>query len=311
MDDPDLLVGFENADDASAYRLDDKTVILQSVDLFPPVVDDPYTFGQIAAANALSDIYAMGGSPKLAMNIFCCPPEMPEEVSGEILRGGNDKVTEASAIITGGHTLKDREPKYGLSVTGFVKPEELLTNAGARDGDVLILTKALGTGILNTAEKAGLLDEESAAGAADSMTALNGPALEKAKPYGIHGCTDITGFGLVGHCREMAAASDVMLTIDSGSVPVMDRALEMAGQGIIPAGAYGNREFLKCFSEISPDVPVAVTDILFDPQTSGGLLIAASPEHAEEMLAEIRQTRPEASVIGSVSGRKTADVTVI
>lgn len=303
-------MGFDKADDASAYMIDEEKVLLQTVDIFPPVVDDPYIFGQIAAANAVSDIYAMGGKPLLAMNIFCCPEDLPEEIAGEILRGGYDKINEAGAMITGGHTIKDKEPKYGLAVTGFVHPRNLLTNRGAKEGDIIILTKPLGTGILTTAAKAGLLGSAETEEMIKSMTSLNDFITEAVCEYDINACTDVTGFGLLGHCYEMAEASGLTAVIKSKKVPYMKNALELAKAGIIPAGAYANIEHIKCRSKISPHVPEEMSDVMHDPQTSGGLLISMPQKEAEKFLASIKKSLPYSCAIGSFSPKKDVDIIV-
>jgi len=309
-DDPALLVGFDKADDASAYMIDEETVLLQTVDIFPPVVDDPYIFGQIAAANAVSDIYAMGGKPLLAMNIFCCPEDLPEEIAGEILKGGYDKINEAGAMITGGHTIKDREPKYGLAVTGFVHPRHLLTNRGAKEGDIIILTKPLGTGILTTAAKAGLLGSADTEEMIKSMTSLNDFITEAVNEYDINACTDVTGFGLLGHCYEMAEASGLTAVIKSKKVPYMKNALELAKAGIIPAGAYANIDHIKCRAKISPHVPEEMSDVMHDPQTSGGLLISMNQKEAEKFLKSIKKSLPDSCAIGVFSAKKDVDIIV-
>ncbi len=298
--DPNLLVGFESSDDAAVYRIDDNTALIQTVDLFPPMVDDPYHFGQIAAANALSDVYAMGGTPKLAMNILCFPEDMDKEIVRAIMQGGYEKVMEAGAVIAGGHSLKDHEPKYGLCVTGFAKPEEILPNSNAKEGDVLILTKPLGTGILNTAAKADLIAKETIDAAVASMSMLNRRACEIMRHYPVHSCTDVTGFGLLGHAYEMGAGSGVTICLDAAAMPLLPETRDMAGMGIIPAGAYANRAFLEGKLKIEPDVPLDLTDILFDPQTSGGLLIAVPEAQAEELLSNLKEEIPAAAIIGQV-----------
>jgi selenide, water dikinase len=300
FDDPNLLVGFDTCDDASAYKVNDDTAIIQTVDIFPPIVDDPYEYGQIAAANALSDVYAMGGSPKLAMNILCIPEDLPKEIIQGIMQGGYEKVAEAGAIITGGHTLKDLEPKYGLSVTGFAHPSEILTNSNAKPGDLLILTKALGTGILTTAAKTGLLDEDTYREMVGSMTALNKHAAEIMKRFPVNSCTDVTGFGLLGHAFEMASGSGSTIQLDAAEIPMLKRAVEMAETGIIPAGAYNNRDYLKGKVRISDIVPLAVSDVLFDPQTSGGLLISIPEKDGWKLLSALNDAIPLARIIGSV-----------
>lgn len=297
--DPNLLVGFDKSDDASVYRVSDELALVQTVDFFPPIDDDPYVFGQIAATNALSDVYAMGGEPKLALNIMAVPEKLPKEAVHALLRGGYDKVYEAGAIITGGHSILDDEPKYGLAVTGFVHPEKLLTNSGAHEGDVLFLTKPLGIGILTTAAKAELLSEESTALIKRLMTTLNKGARDVMVRYRAHACTDVTGFGLLGHSLEMAQGSDMELEIDTSALALLPEARDFAEMGILPAGMYRNRSFAEA-SVDAGDVPLAVQDMLYDPQTSGGLLIAVHPDDADAMEAELRTAVPAAQRIGVV-----------
>lgn len=297
--DPNLLVGFDKSDDASVYKVSEDLALVQTVDFFPPIDDDPYIFGQIAATNALSDVYAMGGEPKLALNIMAVPENLPEKAVHAILRGGYDKVYEAGAIITGGHSIFDDEPKYGLAVTGFVHPEKLLTNSGARVGDVLFLTKPLGIGILTSAQKADLLDEETSAYAKRLMTTLNKSARDVMVRYRVHACTDVTGFGLMGHGLEMAQGSDTQLEIDTKAIDLIPASLEFASWGILPAGMYRNRAFAEEFVE-AENIPLAVQDMLYDPQTSGGLLIAVDPEDADAMEAELKGAVPSARRIGKV-----------
>lgn len=297
--DPNLLVGFDKSDDASVYKISDELALVQTVDFFPPIDDDPYTFGQIAATNALSDIYAMGGEPKLALNIMAVPEDLPKEAVHALLRGGYDKVYEAGAIITGGHSILDDEPKYGLAVTGFVHPQRLLTNSGAQAGDVLFLTKPLGIGILTTAAKANLLTPEAAVLAKRLMTTLNKSARDTMVQYRAHACTDVTGFGLLGHALELAQGSDVALDIDTSAVDFIADAFSFAEMGILPAGLYRNRDF----AEESVDagaVKLAVQDLLYDPQTSGGLLIAVHPDDADAMQEKLAQCVPSAQRIGTV-----------
>lgn len=294
------MVGFNTNDDASVYQISDSMVIIQTVDIFPPIVDDPYEYGQIAAVNSLSDVYAMGGSPKLAMNILCIPEYLPEEAIQGIMQGGYEKVAEADAIITGGHTLKDAGPKYGLSVTGFAHPSEILTNSGAKAGDILILTKALGTGILTTAAKADLLSPSEFREVVDSMRRLNKYAAEIMKRYPVNSCTDVTGFGLIGHVYEMAYGSGCTIQLETESIPMLRKAKEMAQMGIIPAGAYSNRAYLEGKVRIKNTVPLSVSDILFDPQTSGGLLISVPEKEGIRLAAELKDSIPVAEIIGSV-----------
>ena len=291
--DPNLLVGFDKSDDASVYKVTDELALVQTVDFFPPIDDDPYTFGQIAATNALSDVYAMGGEPKLALNIMAVPDCLPKEAVHALLRGGYDKVYEAGAIITGGHSILDDEPKYGLAVTGFVHPDRLLTNSGAKPGDVLFLTKPLGVGILTTAAKAELLEPEELRRVTVLMTTLNKGARDVMVKYRVHACTDVTGFGLLGHGLEMAQGSDTELHLQTAGLDFLPRALDFAGMGILPAGMYRNRSFAADFVEPG-QVPLAVQDAMYDPQTSGGLLIAVHPDDADAMYAELRTAVPSA-----------------
>ncbi len=297
--DSNLLVGFDKSDDASVYKVSEDLALVQTVDFFPPIDDDPYIFGQIAATNALSDVYAMGGEPKLALNIMAVPESLPKEAVHALLRGGYDKVYEAGAIITGGHSIFDDEPKYGLAVTGFVHPEKLLTNSGAKAGDVLFLTKPLGIGILTAAQKAELLDEETSAYAKKLMTTLNKSARDVMVQYRVHACTDVTGFGLMGHGLEMAQGSDTRLEIYVNAIDLIPASLEFATWGILPAGMYRNRNFAEEFVDAG-ETPLAVQDMLYDPQTSGGLLIAVDPEDADAMEAALKDAVPSAQRIGRV-----------
>lgn len=297
--DENLLVGFDKSDDASVYKVTEDLALVQTVDFFPPIDDDPYIFGQIAATNALSDVYAMGGEPKLALNIMAVPENLPKEAVHAILKGGYDKVYEAGAIITGGHSIFDDEPKYGLAVTGFVHPEKLLTNSGAKVGDVLFLTKPLGIGILTSAQKVGLLTEETSAFAKKMMTTLNKSARDVMVKYRVHACTDVTGFALMGHGLEMAQGSDTELEIDTKAIDLIEESLEFAKMGILPAGMYRNRNFAESWVDAG-QVELAVQDMLYDPQTSGGLLIAVHPDDADAMEAELKNAVPSAQRIGKV-----------
>ena len=297
--DPNLLVGFDKSDDASVYKITEELALVQTVDFFPPIDDDPYTFGQIAATNALSDVYAMGGEPKLALNIMAIPENLPKEAVHALLRGGYDKVYEAGAIITGGHSILDDEPKYGLAVTGFVHPDKLLKNCGAKDGDVLFLTKPLGIGILTTAAKADLVSEETMEYAKRLMTTLNRGARDVMVKYRVHACTDVTGFSLMGHGLEMAQGSDMELEIDTSAIDLMDEAKGFAEMGILPAGMYRNRSFAEEWVDPG-DVPLAIQDMLYDPQTSGGLLIAVDRDDADAMYEELKSAVPSAQRIGIV-----------
>ena len=297
--DPNLLVGFDKSDDASVYRISDELALVQTVDFFPPIDDDPYTFGQIAATNALSDVYAMGGEPKLALNIMAVPDSLPKEAVHALLRGGYDKVYEAGAIITGGHSILDDEPKYGLAVTGFVHPQKLLKNCGAQAGDVLFLTKPLGIGILTTAARVDLVSEETKAFAKRLMTTLNKGARDAMVRYRVHACTDVTGFGLLGHALEMAQGSEMELELDTAKIDLIAEAKGFAEMGILPAGMYRNRAFAEEAVDVG-EVPLAVQDMLFDPQTSGGLLIAVHPDDADALYAELKDAVPSAQRIGVV-----------
>lgn len=297
--DENLLVGFDKSDDASVYKVSDELALVQTVDFFPPIADDPYTFGQIAATNALSDVYAMGGEPKLCLNIMAVPESMPKEAVHDILRGGYDKVYEAGALITGGHSIYDDEPKYGLAVTGFVHPDKVLTNSGAKPGDVLFFTKPLGIGILTTAEKADLLSEDGKALAIRLMTTLNKSARDVMVQYRVHACTDVTGFSFLGHASEMATGSDVQLEIDTAAIDLIGEALDFARMGILPAGMYRNRTFAEPMVDAG-DTELAVQDVLYDPQTAGGLLIACDPADADALYGALQGAVPSAQRIGTV-----------
>ena len=299
--DPRLIVGYDKSDDASVYVVSDDTAIVQTTDFFPPIVDDPFLYGQIAATNALSDVYAMGGEPKLALNIMCLADSMDDKTVREILRGGYDKAYEAGAIITGGHTIHGAEPIYGLAVTGFVHPKRVLTNSGARPGDVLILTKPLGVGVLTTAAKADLVKPETMHAIYKQMATLNKTARDIMLRFTVHSCTDVTGFSLMGHSFEMAQGSGMSLHIDSLSVPFYMEALEFADMGFIPAGAYRNRTYAEGGVLKKCEIPRALEDIFFDPQTSGGLLIAVAEKDAKDCLAALQAEIPNAAQIGYVT----------
>ena len=299
--DPRLIVGYDKSDDASVYVVSDDTAIVQTTDFFPPIVDDPFLYGQIAATNALSDVYAMGGEPKLALNIMCLADSMDDKTVREILRGGYDKAYEAGAIITGGHTIHGAEPIYGLAVTGFVHPKRVLTNSGAKPGDVLILTKPLGVGVLTTAAKADLVKPETMHAIYKQMATLNKTARDIMLRFTVHSCTDVTGFSLMGHSFEMAQGSGMSLHIDALSVPFHMEALEFADMGFIPAGAYRNRTYVEKGILKKCEIPRALEDIFFDPQTSGGLLIAVAEKDAKDCLAALQAEIPNAAQIGYVT----------
>ena len=296
-----LLEGFEHSDDALVYDMGNGSVLIETVDFFPPMVDDPFTFGQIAAANALSDIYAMGGEPKLAMNLMCFPHCLDLSVMKEILLGGMDKVKQAGAVIAGGHTISDREPKYGLSVTGFAKKDEVWYNRGLKEGDVIILTKKIGVGVVNTAGKVDEAGSDSMRDAIASMTTLNKRARDAARDLSVHAATDVTGFSLLGHLREMAKSSEKTVELEYHLVPQIDGALELAKFGFLPEGAYNNREFISPDVSFSKDIRREEEDILFDPQTSGGLLLSMDREDAEIFLSRMKGT--PASIIADVKER--------
>lgn len=298
--DPNLLVGFDKSDDASVYKISEELALVQTVDFFPPVADDPYTFGAIAATNALSDIYAMGGEPKLALNIMAVPSNMPKDAVHELLRGGYDKVYEAGALITGGHSILDEEPKYGLAVTGFVHPDRLLRNSGAMPGDILFLTKPLGIGIITTAAKAEMISRKTYTYALKLMSTLNKSARDAMMKYRVHACTDITGFGLLGHGCEMAQGSNVELHLQTENIHLIAEALDLAAMGILPEGMYRNRVFAE--EHVEPgNVALSVQDMLYDPQTSGGLLIAVHPQDADALFEDLKASVPSAQKIGTVT----------
>ncbi len=287
------------------YKLNESQALIQTLDFFTPMVDDPYTYGQVAAANSLSDIYAMGGTPIVAMNIVCYPSCNSMDVLSEILRGGMDKVKESGALLVGGHTVDDKEPKYGLSVSGLVDPNKVLTNADARVGDKLIITKPLGMGILNNAYRGGILNDETEKNLIEVMTHLNKYAALSFDDYDISSVTDITGFGLLGHAFEMAKGSGTSLIIDSKNVPIIPKTDEMAKMGMVPAGAYNNMGYIQDNVEVSEDVEEYMEDILYDPQTSGGLLVAVKPEQAEDLCADmLKNGSLVAVVVGEVIEKK-------
>ena len=300
--DPNLLVGFNLADDAGVYRLNEREALVQTVDFFTPIIDDPYTFGAIAAANALSDVYAMGGKPLTALNIACFPANaLAPEVLNQILRGGQSKVAEAGCILVGGHSVQDPELKYGLAVTGLVHPDRIYTNAGAQPGDRLILSKKLGTGLLANAFKAGRLAEADLAEAVASMLALNKGAAEILPDFAVHACTDVTGFGLLGHAAEMAEGSQVGMTFYAARVPALAHSLALAAEGL-KGGSLDNQRFLQSKVTVASGVDPARANLLFDAQTSGGLLIAVASAAAEALLNALGQNGVEAAaLVGEVT----------
>lgn len=299
--DPRLIVGYDKSDDASVYVIDDNTALVQTTDFFPPIVDDPFLFGQIAATNALSDVYAMGGEPKLALNIMCIAESMDKKTVQEILRGGYAKAYEAGAIITGGHTIHGAEPIYGLAVSGFVHPKKVLTNSGAQPGDVLILTKPLGVGILTTSAKAGMVDGSVMERVYRQMATLNKTARDIMVQFPVHSCTDVTGFALLGHSYEMAQGSGCTIHLQTGQIPYHPEAYALAEMGFIPAGAYRNRDYAEAGIAVRGEVSRALQDILYDPQTSGGLLIAVPEEAAQALLKRLQDQIPTAKTVGYVT----------
>jgi selenide,water dikinase len=300
--DENVLVGLERADDAGVYRVSDELALIQTVDFFTPIVDDPYWFGQIAAANALSDVYAMGGTPKTAMNLVAFPvKQMDLSILRRIIQGGLDKLAEAGVVLVGGHSIEDKELKYGLSVTGFIHPARVLTKKNLRPGDRLVLTKPIGTGIVNTAIKAGMAPAELTERVTRLMAALNREAAAVMARFDVGACTDVTGFGLLGHLAEMVSGSGAGVRIFSDRVPVIPEALEFAAMGLIPAGAYKNREFREAMITFADSVGRTRQDVLFDPQTSGGLLICVSAGDAPEIIAALKEGGISASAdIGEV-----------
>ena len=300
---PDLIVGTGTSDDAGVFRLDAETALVQTVDFFTPIVDDPFDFGRIAAANALSDVYAMGGRPLTAMNIVCFPvKEMPLEILRDILKGGLEKIQEAGAVLVGGHSVEDRELKYGLSVTGVVRPDEVLTNDGARPGDALLLTKPIGTGVLATAVKGKVAGDGALETLVRVTSTLNRAAADVMKGFEVHACTDVTGFGLAGHALEMARGARVRIVLRAEDVPVIPEARELAAMGLLPAGSYATRHYCGHLVNAAEGVDTLLMDLLFDPQTSGGLLLAVRRDQAGACVDRMHeQGIAEAAVIGEVA----------
>ncbi len=295
-------MGLERLDDAGVYKLSEELAIIQTIDFFTPIVDDPRTFGQIAVANALSDVYAMGGKPLTAMNVVSFPSKtMDISILQDILKGGLEKMREAGVVLVGGHSVDDEELKYGLAVTGTIHPQRVITRTGAKAGDKLILTKPVGTGIINTALKGGMADEETVAKVTKYMVALNKKASELMQEIGVNACTDITGFGLLGHACEMVQNSDVGMKIYAASVPIFPEAIEFAKMGLVPGGTYNNKTFRSSLVEVAGEIPDHMLDILFDPQTSGGLLISTGAAKAELLLARLHEAGViEATIIGEI-----------
>jgi selenide,water dikinase len=300
--DPNVLVGFETADDAGVYRISPELALVQTVDFFTPIVDDPHTFGQIAAVNALSDVYAMGGRPVSSLAMVCFPDKGDLEVLGQILAGGLSKMIEAGCTVIGGHSIRDEEIKFGYAVTGTIHPDKVLLNGGAKAGDLLVLTKALGTGVISTALKQGKAQPAWITAATKSMTILNKLGAEVAAefPDDVHGATDISGFGLVGHIREMALASHVGVRIDSAKLPLLDGAIESVRAECVPQGLKANREFAECIVEYGSSVDETAKAILFDPQTAGGLLLSISAKKADAFVRALKGRGGDATIIGEV-----------
>ncbi len=294
-------MGYDSSDDACVYQVSPEVAVIQTVDFFTPIVDDPYLFGQIAAANALSDVYAMGGVPKLAMNLLCVPNCLSLQTVRGILEGGHSKAVEAGCVIAGGHTIQDNEPKYGLCVTGFVHPDRILRNVGALPGDLLVLTKPLGAGILTTALKADLISPEARDEVYAHMATLNARAGQAVlQVEQVHACTDVTGFGLLGHAFEMTQEGSVTIRLHGKALPLMREAREMAEMGVIPSGAYRNQDYVRPHLTLLPGAEQVLLDLASDPQTSGGLLVSLPPDQAERLLALLRPFAPWSAIVGQV-----------
>ena len=320
-----MLVGFDHADDAGVYLLTPETALVQTVDFFTPIVDDPYTFGQIAATNALSDVYAMGGKPLTSLALVCFPDKGDLEILERILAGGLSKMIEAGCTVVGGHSIRDEETKFGYSVTGVIHPKRVLANQGAQPGDKLLFTKALGTGVISTAIKKGVARQEWIDAAVKSMTTLNKTAAEvitaghvgtsdqrptTSDAFAVHALTDITGFGLIGHAREMALASNVSLIFESANIPVLEGALDCIHAGYIPGGLKANRDFAECLVGYDPSVPADIRTLLFDPQTAGGLLIAVSPEDTDALKRALQDAGVPAVEIGEAQAIAKPQITI-
>jgi selenide,water dikinase len=312
ISDPNLIVGMERGDDAGVYKLREDLAIIQTLDFFTPIVDDPYTFGQVAVANSLSDVYAMGGKPVVAMNIICFPiNKMDISILQEVLKGGLAKMREAEVLLVGGHSVEDDELKYGLSVTGIVHPEKVWGNQGAIAGDKIVLTKPLGSGIISTALKGKAVDQGLADKCIEVMTSLNKRASELMKAVDIHACTDITGFGLLGHVCEMIEGSDVGMVIDSSAVPYFHEVKELVEMGMVAGGLHRNKKFRMHMVDVAPHVPDYVIDVFFDPQTSGGLLFSLPEDQAEDIVKKMHAEGIEdAAIVGEVTGKPKGKILV-
>jgi selenide, water dikinase len=313
QDDPNVLIGFDTADDAGVYRISPEFALVQTVDFFTPIVDDPYTFGQIAAVNALSDVYAMGGRPISSLAMVCFPDKEDLWILGQILAGGLSKMVEAGCTVIGGHSIRDEEIKFGYAVTGSVHPDRILANGGAKAGDLLVLTKALGTGVISTAIKRNKAEPAWIEAVTKSMTTLNKLSAEAAAELDgdIHGATDITGFGLVGHAREIALASNVSLRIDSAKILMLPGALESVRAGCVPAGLKANRDFAECVVEFGPKVDEITKTLLFDPQTAGGLLLSISAGASDQFLRALQKRGGDAILVGEVLPRSDPLIMIV
>lgn len=306
-----MIVGFDTADDACVLKITDDIAAIHTVDFFTPPVDDPYMYGQIAAANSLSDVYAMGGQPTLAMNLLCVPNCLSTETIRLILKGGHDKCVEAKCTIAGGHTIQDPEPKYGLCVTGYVHPDKILKNVGAQPGDLLVITKPIGTGVVTTAYKGDLVSKEDYDVMVKSMATLNSKAAAIVQEIGnCHACTDITGFGLLGHAYEMASGSNSTLKLWSKEIPLLPGAKELATMGIVPAGAYRNMAYVKKHVEVLDSAEECLVDLISDPQTSGGLMVALRAEDAYTYVEKLAEVGITAAVIGEVIEKQEKDLII-
>ena len=306
-----MIVGFDTSDDALVYKVRDDLAVVQTVDFFPPIVDDPYTFGQIAAANSLSDIYAMGGDPTLSMNLICFPTCLPMDVMAKIMQGGASKVKEAGAIIAGGHTIEDSEPKYGLCVTGFIHPDKVMQNSNCKEGDLLVLTKPLGIGVLTTANKAQLLDQKTYDEMVEAMATLNKYAKDVMMEVGANACTDVTGFGMIGHASEMAKGSNLTIELYSREMPIIEAAIDFAKMGIIPSGAYHNMAVVQDDVRFAEDLPQYMQDRLVDPITSGGLLISLPEEKAHELVKKLEGVTICNKIVGRVTAKQDKAIIVL
>lgn len=307
--DENLLIGYDSRDDAAVYKISDDAAFVQTLDFFPPMVEDPYVFGQIAAANALSDIYAMGGEVKTALNIVCFPETMDLNILGKIMQGGSEKVIEAGGTLAGGHSIQDTDVKYGLSVTGLVHPDKIYSNNGGHPGDVLILTKKLGVGIICTANRVGEAAEEEMGEAVASMTQLNRYASEICRKYQIHACTDVTGFSFLGHLHEMLDGR-LSAVIETAEIPVISGALRCADEFLLTAAGQRNRNHVGDYVKFD-HVPFAMEEVLFDPQTSGGLLIAVKPEESEDLLGELKAKGLPAAAVGTLTEKREHEIYVL